>query len=306
MKSNRLGIGVLVGLAALTLGACNSASNSASKTSAPTTATASAEYATAADTAAAVADSPAAKSTGDSLASGGIAVTPPANPDGTAGRKIIRTADIELKVSNAITGSRRAEQLVVSHGGFLAGQQGTFDGGGDLVMTFRVPSSQFDATLSGLSGLGRVRSSRIGSTEVTGQVVDLESRLRSKRASADRLRQMLGSAQKPADLIDIERELSSREAEIESMQGQLNGLNDQVSLSTISAHIFTAPVIPRTEPKSRPTFIRGLRSGAHTLAAIGAAVAAATGVMLPFLPLGAAFGGLVLVLQRRRRRGAAV
>ena len=75
---------------------------------------------------------------------------------------------------------------------------------------------------------------------MTGQVVDVNSRVDSMTASVARVRALLAQATSIADVISIESELSVREANLESLQQQQAALGGQVALSTISLSI-TAP-----------------------------------------------------------------
>jgi VIT1/CCC1 family predicted Fe2+/Mn2+ transporter len=155
-----------------------------------------------------------------------------------------------------------------------------------------------------LSKFGSVLSTSIASEEVTNQYRDLESRLRSKKISAERLRQLITQAVKPADILLIEHELSDREAEIESMQGQLNVLSDQTSLSTITLTLVSkgnsavvAPVKTR-----EPSFRRAWRNSVNALGDIAQALAAAAGALLPFVPFLALLLAAALWLKRRATR----
>ncbi len=202
-----------------------------------------------------------------------------------AGRKIIRNGSVELRVDAAASTLRKAEQIVMAHGGFVADQQASYDRGADVTVVYRVPAKDFDSVLHGISGLGTLINARVSSNEVTGQVVDLEARLRSKKVAADRLRILVGQATKSADLLAIEAELANREADIESMSAQLNGLNDQVSLSTIRAHIFTPVTGPVSTPSAKPGFMRGWRGGVDAVRNLGTQLRSRSARFCPFCPL---------------------
>ena len=229
----------------------------------------------------------------------GATATPGYDLAALAGRKIIRNGSVELRVDAAASTLRKAEQIVMAHGGFVADQQASYDRGADVTVVYRVPSKEFDSVLRGLSGLGTLINAQVSSNEVTGQVVDLEARLRSKKAAADRLRILVGQATKPADVLAIEAELANREADIESMSAQLNGLNDQVSLSTIRAHIFTPVTGPVSTPSAKPGFSSGWHGGVDAVRRLGNAVAVTLGAVLPFLPLGLLVAAIAMLIRRR-------
>ena len=249
------------------------------------------------------------------FAEGGRTTSPTPTPEATdppvsaaAGRLIIRTAELGIQVGDVTATAALVQTIVTGKGGYVASQQGRYANQPVLSMVLRVPARSFEATLTGLRGLGRLTDLSTASNEVTAQVVDLDSRLRTARASADRLRTLLGAATKAADLIDIERELSTREADIESMQGQRNVLGDQVSLSTITLALSSTEqsVVRTPTEQHQPSFVSGLRSGGRALLRAGRTAAPALGAVLPFLPVVALLAlGVRLVLRRRRRASAA-
>ena len=227
-------------------------------------------------------------------------------PSALSNRKIIRTAQVTLEVANVPDATVRLRDAVSAAGGFLGSEVATYGIRDQVTLTFRIPVDQFDSVINRLSKFGSVLSTGISSDEVTGQYRDLESRLRSKKLSAERLRQLITQAAKPADILLIEHELSDREAEIESMQGQLNVFGDQTSLSTITLtlvskgdSVVVAPVKSRT-----PSFRRAWRKSIDALGDIAQSFAAASGTVLPFVPFLAILLAAMLTLRRRAGRSS--
>ena len=227
-------------------------------------------------------------------------------PSALTNRKIIRTAQVTLEVVNVPDATARLRDAVSAAGGFLGSEEANYGIRDQVTLTFRIPVDQFDSMINRLSKFGSVLSTSISSDEVTGQYRDLESRLRSKKISAERLRQLIAQAVKPADILLIEHELSDREAEIESMQGQLNVLNDQTSLSTITLTLVSkgesavvAPVKTRA-----PSFSRAWRKSIDALGDTAQSFAAAGGAVLPFVPFVAVLVAAMLTLKRRAGRSS--
>jgi hypothetical protein len=132
---------------------------------------------------------------------------------------------------------------------------------------------------------------------VTERVVDLDGRLTSAQASADRLRALIAQAATTSDIITVEKELEAREAEIESMQGARRVLRDRVDLATIDAR-FTAQ--EELEVSSDlPGFLDGLRTGLVAIVTGSVVVLALVGFLLPFTPFALA-GRWGWVRHRRR------
>ena len=221
-------------------------------------------------------------------------------------RKIIRNAEIAIEVDNVPKATAQLRDLAASTGGLLAGEQASYGATDQIVLTFRVPVTQFEVALNRLGKIGSVLSTNVTSEEVTAQFRDTESRLRSKRVSAERLRQLITKAVKASDILEIETELANREAEIEAMQGQLNMLDDRASLSTIVVSVYGKGDgrVAEIRESEDPSFTRAMRGSVGAIGDIGKALAAATGAVLPFLPFVGLIGALIATLLRRRKRKA--
>ena len=168
----------------------------------------------------------------------------------------------------------------------------------DLV--YRVPPDSVDQVLAELSALGTVESRSQSSRDVTEQVVDVDARIASLRASALRLRELLDRAESVADVAAIEAELSRREAELQSLQAQQRSLADQVAAATVSVYLFDAPAAGEVEPGG---FLGGLRSGWDAFVTGLGWLVTGLGAALPFLlALGAGLAGAFALVRRRGRR----
>lgn len=225
-------------------------------------------------------------------------------PSTLINRKIIRNADITLEVPDVPKAVALLRSLVAASGGFLASEQANYGATDQVVLSFRIPVGEFDAALNRLGKIGSVLSTNVTSEEVTSQYRDIESRLRSKKVSADRLRELITRAVKASDILEIENELSNREAEIESMQGQLNVLSDQSSLSTIAVRVVGKGegTVVEIRKEQEPSFTRAWHGSVDAVGNIAQAGAAASGAVLPFLPFIIALAALVFGLNRRSKR----
>lgn len=220
-----------------------------------------------------------------------------------AGRSIIATADVLVDVDDVSTASQRAVDAATAAGGFLA-QQEALLAEGRIVLTLRVPSERFQAVLGDVAGLGTVVEQRIGTEDVTDQVVDLESRIASARVSVDRLREMLTRSGDVAQLSTVEGELARREADLESLLGQQRVLADRVALATIRVDLRQPEAAdPVTEDDDDlPGFLGGLRGGWDGLVTVASVLVTGLGYAVPFLVPFAVIGGVWLLVVRRRPR----
>ena len=134
---------------------------------------------------------------------------------------------------------------------------------------------------------------------MTAEVVDLESRIASLRASVDRVRALLGEAGTVDQLAVVEGELTGRETELEALLGQQRVLADQVALGTLTVHL--SEDAPPAPAEGAPGFRDGLRRGWVAFVDGGRAVLAASGFLLPFA-VPAVPAGLAVRWWLRRRR----
>ncbi len=154
------------------------------------------------------------------------------------GRQIIRTAEIVADVTDVAASAQRAINIVQSVGGLLFNQDTRVATNNAepnrTTLVFRVPPEDFQTVLNDLGGVGSIREQRIDATDVTGRVVDLESRITSTELSVERLRGFLSAATDLNQVATFESELRDRETELETLRGQLRTLQNQVALSTIT------------------------------------------------------------------------
>jgi hypothetical protein len=244
-------------------------------------------------------------------------------------RQIIRTADVTLQIevpaekddagepqpatsaalADAATRAAHAVRALANlPDAYVAGSDGH---GATVTITLRIPAGQYDSVMGRLSDIGDVTQQSESTTDVTGEMVDVASRLKTMQASVDRLRALMTEATSMKDVIALESELSSREADLESLQRRQATLSDQVALSTISVTVnaISAPIkAAAVEPVvEKSAFLKGLEAGWRGVTAVGRAAASVLGALLPFLLplalLGAA--GWIVTRSVRGRRGKA-
>jgi hypothetical protein len=103
----------------------------------------------------------------------------------------------------------------------------------------RIPSKNFDAFIADVSqGVGYFDTKEISSQDVTEEFIDIESRLKTKKALENRYIQLLQKANKISEILEIEKQISEIREEIESKEGRLKYLNSQVSMSSVSVAFY--------------------------------------------------------------------
>ena len=98
----------------------------------------------------------------------------------------------------------------------------------------RVSNENFENILKEITtGVPYFDQKEISSEDVTEQYIDLEARLKAKKELESRYLELLKKANKISEILEIEKELVLIREEIESKQGQLNYLQNRVSMSTL-------------------------------------------------------------------------
>jgi hypothetical protein len=229
-------------------------------------------------------------------ASGGTDSRPAAVSSQPGPRKVVYTADLTVRVGDVARAITDAIRVTTAADGFVFAQSSDLQGRQVGRLTLKVPSEHFDPVLSDLAGLGRALARDVKAADVTEEVVDVEGRLRTAQARADRLRALLGGAPSTSDIVAVEAELAKREADIESLAGRSRVLTDQVDLATINLRLTeTADLEVNREV---PGFLQALRTGGVALLSLVLVGVAAGGFLLPFTPVAVA-GWWIL---RRHRR----
>lgn len=104
-------------------------------------------------------------------------------------------------------------------------------------ITIRVPSQKFDNAMQEVLKLGDKASVTTSSEDVTGEYIDLKSRLDSRTRKREALLTMLTKADKISDLLSIHDRIADVEQEIESIKGQMQYLEGMASYSRITVDI---------------------------------------------------------------------
>ena len=224
-------------------------------------------------------------------------------------RAVVYRGEITVRVHNVAAAVARAESLATGVDGLVFAEQTSSEpgrkGASSATMTLKVPPTQFRPVLSQLGGLGKQLSRSQTAEDVTSQAVDVESRLRSQKASVARLRALLDRATTVGEVVQVEGDLSQREADLEALEAQQKRLNELVDLATINVS-FVAPQVSPAPPaeKNDLGFLSGLRGGWRALLAVVLVTLTAAGVLLPFVITLALVGVPAwLVLRSRRHPG---
>jgi hypothetical protein len=228
-------------------------------------------------------------------------------------RDVVYTGSISVRVTDIRRATDRVESLALGANGIVFAEESSTNPRhpryGDATLTIRVPPTAFGPTLDAVGRLGRELDRQRSAEDVTTQVTDKTSRLRTQQRSVDRVRVLLSRAKTIGEVVQVESELSRREADLESLEAQLKKLDDLTSLATIDVHL-TAPqpaaVVKPPKDDSELGFLSGLRGGWDAFVAIVLVALTVLGALVPFVLAAALIGVPLLLVWRSRRRAPAV
>lgn len=176
----------------------------------------------------------------------------------TSDRMIINQAHLHINVNNLEKAQTKIEKKVNKYDGYIVESSIYRDNdehaNGDV--TVRVPAKNFQKFLTDSEEVAvDVLERNITGEDVTEKYVDLESRVKSKRAVEERLLEFMKEAEKTEDLLKISNDLSAVQEDIEVIVGKINYLENQTSYSTIEISMYEdRVVIPELENKNLNTW----------------------------------------------------
>jgi len=216
-------------------------------------------------------------------------------------RKVIRSGSLSLIVDDVSKSAKEISDLSGRLGGWVENQNvyeymaGSLQGS----LTVRVPEAKFTEALAQVKLLAvRVRNEQISSSDVSAQVVDLQSRLKNERAKEAQYLVILKNAVKISDILEVTNMLSNVRGTIEQIEGQINYLGRQTSMSTITVSLTPVANAKEVTNEWKPMLVakESFRNLLASLTGLASGIIIFVIQVLPVLILQLAFLGLILGL----------
>lgn len=217
---------------------------------------------------------------------------------------MVRSVRLQVVVEDVSAAVSRARAAATGAGGWVSSEEvspATDDRAGWATIVLRVPSEDLDAVVTELGELGEVGSIRSEAEDVTVEYRDVEARVSTLEASAERLRELVGEATGVEAIASLERELADREAELDALKARMKVLADDVARSTISLHL-AEDSEDLSGTGSGSGFVAGVKQGWEAFLSSVTVLLTALGALLPFLAVAAVVLVPLLLLRRRRAR----
>jgi len=176
-------------------------------------------------------------------------------PPAELAQMLVYLAELQIQVERTSFAENidRVVDIAVSMGGYVSQHD-------NQRVQVRVPSARFREALRAIEKLGEVTSRKVQAKDVSEEYHDLAVRLKSLRATRDRLEQFLARAKNIAEVLQVEKELSRLNAEVDRIEGRMRFLASQAAFSTIIAIFQPQPeqqvvVEAEDQPPAAPTTI---------------------------------------------------
>ncbi len=159
-------------------------------------------------------------------------------------RAMVRKAELAMRVKSIEPAEHEIEKLVANEQGYVDSAAST-DLASDnpqITVTLRVPANKFESTITTIEAMGVRLSKTINSADVTGQLVDLDARLKSLSAEENTYQTMLSEAHSMDMVMQFRDKLTELRSQIESINGQRKAMGELASLSTLSVTLTQSAV----------------------------------------------------------------
>jgi hypothetical protein len=161
---------------------------------------------------------------------------PLASPNYDWNKKIIKTAQLHLEVSDFSSFTTTLHEKITLLGGYVVSE--TQDINEEIMgadMTVKIPATAFDQFINTFASKDIViKEKTISGEDVTSQMVDTKARIEAKKKAMTRYVQLLQNASSMQDIIVLQEEINSIQEEIESATSRLNLLQHNTAMSTVT------------------------------------------------------------------------
>jgi hypothetical protein len=209
-----------------------------------------------------------------------------------ADRKIIRNGDLTIETDSPIDGQHKITSIAESRGGFVVTSEFKHNEAANqskptVTVVVRVPSPQFAATLDQIRDIGgRVIQQKVTGQDVSEEYLDLEARIRTKKALESQFLEIMKQARKVSDALEVQTQLADVRTEIERFEGRRRFLENQSALSTITVTLqMPMPLVAATTTGFGQSIKQAFGDAVDTAASIILFVIQAVIVLVPIAVL---------------------
>jgi Domain of unknown function (DUF4349) len=149
--------------------------------------------------------------------------------------RIVYTGTMSVRVEALDPAVASGREAVLDAGGYIGASRQSNDGvTATASITYRIPADRWEETVEALRSLGTVIDEAIASEEVTGQLVDLEARLRNLRIQEASVQKIAEEAVGFEEILEGQARLAEIRGQIEQIDAQRASLEDKADLGTLT------------------------------------------------------------------------
>lgn len=176
-------------------------------------------------------------------------------------RLVIKNAELSITVADPEAKMSAIANLAASLGGHVVSSNTyqTYANNGVQIpegnITIRIPAESLNNALEEIKdGVDKVNNETVSGEDVTDQYVDLQSRLKAKKAAEEKLLEIMEQADTTEDTLNVYAQLQVIQSDIEVLTGQINYYERSAAMSSITVHVIASE-------KSQPIEIGGWKLG---------------------------------------------
>lgn len=199
--------------------------------------------------------------------------------------QVIRTASLSVEVESVPKALAKARSAALGAGGVIEDEttERVDDSRVASNVVLRVPEAEYDSVLAELAGTGKLLSRTANAKDVTEQVVDVNSRIATQRASVNRVRKLMDQARDITDVVALESQLNTRQAELESLLAKQASLADRTAMATITLDLSQETKEDKGEGDDDPGFLDALGGGWDAFVSVLRWIVVVLAAILPFV-----------------------
>jgi hypothetical protein len=218
-------------------------------------------------------------------------------------QKIIRTATVDLEVTNVAGSIEAIKSLASSKGGFISSTyiHKTYNNRMAGTVIIRIPAAEFENSLAGVKAAGTVKSASAQGQDVSEEYVDLEVQLASYQNQLSQYNVILKQCTKVEDLIKVQTQIDQVQINLDRLKGRIKYLDNRIDFSTITVNL------DEPEPVGGQTgfsFVSTLNEGIAGLVGMVSALIVALFTFLPLIAIGGAAYGIYRWKKGRDQKSA--
>lgn len=150
-------------------------------------------------------------------------------------RQIVKEGSLSIEVESVDAAGESVRAIVSQHNGFV---DSSFSGNTDHIrFNTKIPQEKLEVVIQQISQLGVVKNKSLRATDVTMEMIDIESRINNLVALRDRLRALLARANTVGEVIELERELTRVQTELDTIEARQKSLRYQVAMSSLEVTV---------------------------------------------------------------------